>query len=57
MNKVARPKKNNKLVKHIEKQYGISLGYQSDRQLHTALKKDGLPSLSKLLRMIHGEPV
>lgn len=56
MNKVARPKKNNKLVKHIEKQYGISLRYQSDRQLHTALKKDGLPSLSKLLKMIHGEP-
>ena len=39
------------LVKTIEKKYGVDLGYRSDAQLHTVLKKEGLPSLSKLLKM------
>ena len=35
----------------IEKKYGVDLGYRSDAQLHTVLKKEGVPSLSKLLKM------
>lgn len=50
MNKKLR-KKSDALVKTIEKKYGVDLGYQSDAQLHTDLKKEGLPSLSKLLKM------
>ncbi len=40
------------LIKTIEKKYGVNLGYESDKKLHTILKNDGLPSLSKLLKMI-----
>lgn len=41
------------LVKTIEKKYGVSLKYRSDAELHSELKKDGLPSLSKLLKIVH----
>lgn len=46
-----RSKRGDTLVKNIEKKYGVDLGYRSDTQLHTVLKKEGLPSLSKLLKM------
>ncbi len=39
------------MVKTIEKQYKIDLGYRDDAKLSTVLKKEGLGSLSKLLRM------
>jgi len=51
MSRIIRQKRSDTLVKTIEKKYGIDLGYRSDAQLHTVLKKEGLPSLSKLLRM------
>ncbi|KKQ48032.1 MAG: hypothetical protein US65_C0001G0013 [Candidatus Yanofskybacteria bacterium GW2011_GWC2_37_9] len=51
MTKQIRQKRNDTLVKTIEKKYGVDLGYRSDTQLHTVLKKEGLPSLSKLLKM------
>ena len=40
--------KSDTLVKTIEKNMGVDLGYRSDAQLHTFLQKEGLPSLSKL---------
>lgn len=54
MNKDIRKKRGDTLVKTIEKKYGVDLGYRSDAQLHTVLKKEGLPSLSKLLKMTQG---
>jgi len=51
MAKVIRQKRGDTLVKTIERKYGVDLGYRSDTQLHTILKKEGLPSLSKLLKM------
>ena len=53
--KTIRRKRADTLVKIIEKKFGVDLGYQSDNQLHTTLKKEGLPSLSKLLKMAHPE--
>ena len=51
MNKKLHKKRGDTLVKTIEKKYGVDLDYRSDAQLHTVLKKEGLPSLSKLLKM------
>lgn len=51
MTKAIHQKRGDTLVKTIEKKYGVDLGYRSDAQLHTVLKKEGLPSLSKLLKM------
>lgn len=51
MNKTPKVKQNNTLVKTIEKKYGIALRYKSDLELHNALKNEGLPSLSKLLKL------
>ena len=51
MGKTIRQKRGDTLVKTIEKKYGVDLRYRSDTQLHTVLKKEGLPSLSKLLKM------
>ncbi len=55
MNKNMRSKRGDTLVKTIEKKYGVDLGYRSDAQLHTVLKKEGLPSLSKLLKMTQSD--
>ena len=51
MAKTIHRKRSDTLVKTIEKKYGVDLGYRSDTQLHTVLKKEGLPSLSRLLKM------
>ncbi len=51
MTKAIRQKRGDTLVKTIEKKYGVDLGYRSDTELHTVLRKEGLPSLSKLLKM------
>jgi hypothetical protein len=56
MTKVIRQKRGDTLVKTIEKKYGVDLGYRSDTQLHTVLRKEGLPSLSKLLKMTQRKP-
>lgn len=50
-------KRRDTLVKTIEKKYGVDLRYRSDAELHSALKKDGLPSLSKLLKIVHKKSV
>lgn len=44
-------KRGDTLVKTIEKNYRVDLGYRSDAKLSTVLKKEGAPSLSKLLKM------
>jgi hypothetical protein len=54
MSKNIPQKRGDTLVKTIEKKYGVDLGYRSDAQLHTVLKKEGLPSLSKLLKKVNG---
>ena len=46
-----RKKSNDTLVRTIEKRFGVDLKYHSDAQMHAALRKRGLPSLSKLLKM------
>jgi cobalamin biosynthesis protein CbiG len=51
MPKTVQKKKGDSLVKTIEKKYGVDLGYSSDAELHTDLKKSGVPSLSKLLKL------
>lgn len=51
MSKLLRQKRGDTLVKTIEKKYGVDLGYRSDAHLHTVLRNEGLPSLSKLLKM------
>ncbi|MEK7092825.1 MAG: hypothetical protein AAB907_04330 [Patescibacteria group bacterium] len=51
MAKTIHQKRSDTLVKTIERKYGVDLGYRSDAKLHTVLKKEGLPSLSKLLKM------
>ncbi len=51
MSKLISKKRGDTLVKTIERKYGVDLGYRSDAQLHTVLKKEGLPSLSMLLEM------
>ena len=51
MSKNIRQKRGDTLIGTIEKQYGVDLNYRSDAQLHTVLKNEGVPSLSKLLKM------
>ncbi len=51
MSKNIRQKRGDTLIGTIEKQYGVDLGYRSDAQLHTVLEKEGVPSLSKLLKI------
>ena len=55
MTKTIHKKIGDTLVKTIEKKYGVDLNYRSDAQLHTVLENEGLPSLSKLLKMVHKE--
>ncbi|KKU49845.1 MAG: hypothetical protein UX71_C0005G0058 [Parcubacteria group bacterium GW2011_GWA1_47_10] len=49
-----RTKREDVLVRTIEKKYGVNLKVRSDAQLHTVLKKYGAASLSQLLRKVHG---
>ncbi len=51
MGKHIHKKRSDTLVRTIEKKYGVDLGYRSDATLHTVLKEEGVPSLSKLLKM------
>lgn len=44
-------KRGDTLVKTIEQQYKVDLGYRSDAKLSTVLKNEGASSLSKLLKM------
>lgn len=44
-------KRGDTLVGTVEKQYGVELGYRSDKKLSTVLRETGAPSLSKLLQM------
>jgi len=43
-------KRTDTLVRTIEKKYQIDFGVRSDMKLGNFLKKQGLPSLSKLLK-------
>lgn len=51
MTKTIHRKRSDTLVRTIERKYGVDLGYRSDAELHTVLKREGLPSLSRLLKM------
>lgn len=51
MSKVTHKKRGDTLVKTIEREYKVDLGYRSDAKLSTVLKKEGHSSLSKLLKM------
>jgi hypothetical protein len=44
------PKKGSK-IEMVEKKFGVDLGYKTDEDLYKQLKKEGLPSLAKLLKM------
>lgn len=46
-----RQKRGDTLVRTIEKQYKVDLGYRSDTKLSTVLRKEGASSLSKLIKM------
>ncbi|MCB9811187.1 MAG: hypothetical protein H6779_03375 [Candidatus Nomurabacteria bacterium] len=46
-------KKTKKIVDSIEKKYGVDLQYKTDKELHDHLKKSGVPSLSRLLKIVH----
>lgn len=48
---VQKNKKDNVLIKTVEKQFGVDLGYVSDNELYRDLNKKGLPALTKLLKM------
>ena len=50
-------KRGDTLVRTIEKKYGVDLDYRSDAELHTVLKREGLSSLSKLLKMTQKKSV
>jgi len=52
MKKIVNNKSLNTMVKSIESRYGVSLGYSSDAKMYKALKEEGVPSLSKLLKRI-----
>lgn len=51
MSKMIHKKREDTLVKTIEQQYKVDLGYRSDAKLSTVLKNEGASSLSKLLKM------
>ena len=48
---VKKNKDDNVLIRAVEKQYGVDLGYTSDNDLYKNLNKKGLPSLIKLLKL------
>jgi len=43
-------KEANSMIRKIEKAYGVDTGLKGDEELHEHLKKNGLSSLSKLLK-------
>ena len=52
-------KKSNVIVKSLKKQakkLGFEFDYHSDAELCAALRKMGVPSLAKLLKMIQKKP-
>ncbi len=53
MSKLVQDANKDILIKSVQKKYGVSLRYKTDAEMHSALKKEGLPSLSKLLKLIH----
>lgn len=44
-------KRGDTLVKTIERQYKVDLGYRSDAKLSTVLKKEGASSMSQLIKL------
>lgn len=43
---------NDKLVKEIEKKFGVVSHFKSDKEMYSYYKKIGVPSLSKLLKLV-----
>lgn len=50
MTKIIRKKRSDTYVRTIEKKYNIDLGVRSDTKLGNYLKREGLSSLSKLVK-------
>lgn len=50
MAKAIRRKRSDTRISTIEKKYGVDLNVRSDMKLGNYLKKEGLPSLSKLVK-------
>jgi cobalamin biosynthesis protein CbiG len=53
MSKVVDEKNKKTIIESVESKYGVDLGYATDSELHKSLKREGVPSLSKLLKLIH----
>ena len=47
-------KREDTLIKSVEKTYGVDFGVRGDTKLSTYLKNEGLPSLSKALKKVTG---
>lgn len=47
-----RRKRQDSLIKNIEKKYDVNFGVRGDTKLGTYLKNKGLPSLSKALEKV-----
>lgn len=45
-----RKKRKDTLIRNIEKKYNVDFGVRSDMELGTYLEKQGVPSLSKLIK-------
>lgn len=45
-------KREDTLIKTVEKKYGVNFGVRGDMKLGTYLEKEGFPSLSKALKKI-----
>ena len=52
MKKIVVKKSPDVLVKSLEKRNGLSLRYKNDADMHATLKREGVPSLSKLLTLV-----
>jgi len=50
-----RRKREDTLIKNIEKDYNVDFGVRGDKKLGTYLKDKGLPSLSKALDKVTGK--
>lgn len=53
MKKETKDEYTQKTIQNIRKTFGIKLKYKSDKELFKTLKKEGLPSLVKLLKIIN----
>ncbi len=51
MSRVNKKQQKDYLIKTVERKYGVDLKYKTDAELHKTLKEEGVPSLSRLLKL------